>query len=83
VFALAHGLLIGLGAGAGFRAADGRCVALVSSGAALAVVIAACGSYFAGTLWPLVMNQTIPLYGWRATHIGIGIAILVVMLPLT
>ena len=30
---------------------------------------------------PLVMNQTIPLYGWRATQIGIGIAIVVLMLP--
>ena len=83
MFALAHGLLIGVGAAAGFAPLMADVSHWFIRRRGLAVVIAACGSYFAGTLWPLVMNQTIPLYGWRATHIGIGIAILVVMLPLT
>ncbi|HRJ70007.1 MAG TPA: MFS transporter [Beijerinckiaceae bacterium] len=80
-FALVHGLLIGTGAAAGF----GPLMADVShwfvKRRGLAVVLAACGSYFAGTLWPLVMNWAIPQWGWRATHVGIGIAIVVVMLP--
>lgn len=82
IFILAHGLFIGLGAGAGFGPLMSDVSHWFHRRRALAVVIAACGSYFAGTLWPLLMNYTVPLYGWRATHIGIGIAILVVVLPL-
>lgn len=82
VFALVHGLLIGPGAAAGFAPLMADVSHWFIKRRGLAVVIAACGSYFAGTLWPLVMNQTIPLYGWRATMIGIGIAVLAFMLPL-
>lgn len=82
MFALVHGLLIGTGAAAGFAPLMADVSHWFIKRRGLAVVIAACGSYFAGTLWPLVMNQTIPVFGWRATHIGIGIAILVVVLPL-
>jgi len=82
VFALAHGLLIGPGSAAGFAPLMADLSHWFVKRRGVAVTIAACGSYFAGVLWPLVMNATIPAYGWRATHIGIGIAILVVMLPL-
>ena len=82
VFALAQGLLIGTGAAAGFAPLMADISHWFVKRRGLAVVIAACGSYFAGTFWPLVMNQTIPAYGWRATHIGISITILLVILPL-
>ena len=41
----------------------------------LAVVVVASGNYIAGGLWPLVMNVTIPLVGWRGTYIGLGVLI--------
>ena len=82
VFSVGH-LLLGIGGGVGF----GPLMADVShwfvKRRALAVTLAACGSYLAGVLWPLTMNQTIPLYGWRATLVGIGVAIMTVMLPMT
>jgi MFS family permease len=39
----------------------------------LAVGIAASGNYVGGALWPPLVNWGIENYGWRATHIGIGI----------
>lgn len=39
----------------------------------LAVAIAASGNYVGGTLWPPAVNFAIEGFGWRATHIAIGI----------
>jgi MFS family permease len=48
----------------------------------IAVAIAASGNYFAGTIWPPVVQHFIAADGWRATHIGIGLFCLFAMLPL-
>ncbi|WP_136626077.1 MFS transporter [Bradyrhizobium macuxiense] len=39
----------------------------------LAVAIAASGNYIGGTLWPPAVNFGIQTFGWRTTHIAIGI----------
>jgi MFS family permease len=39
----------------------------------VAVGLAACGNYIGGTIWPSAINWGMQTYGWRATHIGIGI----------
>jgi MFS family permease len=39
----------------------------------LAVAIAASGNYVGGTIWPPLVNWGMQTYGWRATHIAIGI----------
>ena len=39
----------------------------------LAVAIAASGNYIGGTIWPPLVNWGIQTYGWRSTHIAIGI----------
>jgi MFS family permease len=39
----------------------------------LAIAIAASGNYIGGALWPPLVNWGIQSYGWRATHIAIGI----------
>jgi MFS family permease len=44
--------------------------------------ICATGNYFAGALWPPVINYFMQFYGWRATMIGMGIFLMIVMLPL-
>lgn len=49
----------------------------------IAVAIAASGNYFAGAIWPTVMQHFISTAGWRPTHIGIGIFCIVTMLPLS
>jgi MFS family permease len=80
--ALAHGLLIGVGCSASF----GPLMADISHWfwrhRGIAVAIAASGNYLAGTLWPPVVQHFIASAGWRATHIGIGVFLLVTMLPL-
>jgi MFS family permease len=45
----------------------------------LAVTIVASGNYIAGTFWPPLINWSTQAYGWRATHVGIGIACGVLM----
>lgn len=82
IFILAY-CIIGLGTAAGFSLMMSDISHWFVKRRGVAVVIAASGSYLAGMLWPLVMNWTMPLWGWRATHIGIGIAIMAVMLPLS
>jgi MFS family permease len=80
--ALAHGLLIGVGCSATF----GPLMADISHWFArrrgIAVALAASGNYISGTIWPTVVQHFIATIGWRATHVGIGIVCLVLMLPL-
>ena len=47
-----------------------------------ALSVCATGNYFAGTLWPPVINYFMQGHGWRATMIGMGIFLAIVMLPL-
>jgi MFS family permease len=72
-FALAHGVLIGIGASATF----GPLMADVSHWFArrrgIAVAIAACGNYLAGAIWPPVVQQLIASYGWRLAHVIIAL----------
>jgi MFS family permease len=80
--ALAQGALIGVGCSATF----GPLMADISHWfvrrRGIAVAIAAAGNYVAGTVWPPVVQHFIAAYGWRATHIGIGLFCVVTMLPL-
>jgi MFS family permease len=82
-FSLAHGLLIAF---AGSSAMFGPLMADTSfwflRRRGIAVAICASGNYLAGTIWPPIVQHFIETAGWRATHIGIGIACLVGMLPL-
>jgi len=48
----------------------------------IAIAIAASGNYFAGTVWPPLVEHLTAAIGWRHAHIAIGIFCLVTMLPL-
>ncbi len=82
LFALLQ-LLIGFGASATF----GPLIADISHWFAkrrgVAVAAAASGNYFAGAIWPLVMQLTLPSEGWRFTYLWIGIFCVVTMVPLS
>ncbi|MCB4820554.1 MFS transporter [Roseicella aerolata] len=82
-FAVIHGALIGL---LGSCATFGPVVADTSlwfrRRRGFAVSLAASGNYFAGAFWPPLVQAGIAEYGWRQTHVMIGIACLVLMLPL-
>ena len=75
--------LIGFGASATF----GPLIADIShwfeKRRGVAVAAAASGNYFAGAIWPLVMQLTLPTEGWRFTYIAIGLFCIVTMVPLT
>ena len=81
--AIVHGVLIGVGCSVTF----GPLMADISHWfvrrRGIAVAFAASGNYLAGTVWPPIVQHFIATSGWRATHMGIGIALLVIMLPLT
>jgi len=81
VFTAAH-VLIGVGSGAGFAPMMADISHWFVKRRGLAVVIVAAGSYFAGTIWPLLMNLAIPLIGWRGTYAGIGVIVAAAVLPL-
>jgi len=81
-FALAQGLLIGVGSSVTF----GPLLAHVSMWfvrrRGIAVALVASGNYLAGTIWPPIVQHFIATSGWRATYAGIGVFILATMLPL-
>ena len=81
-FTVIQGLLIGLGSAATF----GPLIADLSHWfvrrRGLAVVAAASGSYIAGAVWPLGMQEFLVSAGWRTTYAGIGVICLVTMIPL-
>jgi MFS family permease len=79
--ALAHGL-IGLGCSATFGPVMADISHWFVRRRGIAVALAASGNYFAGTIWPPVVQHFIAADGWRATHTGIGLFCLVTMLPL-
>jgi MFS family permease len=82
VFTAAHGLLVGVGAGTGFAPMMADISHWFVKRRGLAVVIVAAGNYLAGTLWPLAMNWSMPLIGWRQTYAAIGVLVVVTVIPL-
>ena len=79
---VSHGLLIGVGTSTTF----GPLIAHVShwferrKGAAVGIV--ASGQYLSGAIWPTILESTVQDFGWRQTYWIVGIAVLVLALPL-
>jgi len=80
---LAYGLLIGFGCSTTFGPLMAEMSHWFVRRRGIAVALAAAGNYLAGTIWPPVVQHFIATSGWRVTHTGIGIFIIVTMLPLT
>lgn len=74
--------VIGLGSAAGFAPLISDLSHWFRKRRALAVAFAASGSYLAGAVWPLVIEHFQSAYGWRATHVGIGLFVPAAMAPL-
>ena len=82
-YALVHGVLIGmLGAGAMFGPVMADASLWFQRRRGLAVAIAASGNYLAGAVWPPVVAAATQAYGWRATELGIGAAVVLALVPL-
>jgi len=73
-FAIVQGAVVGL---LGSSATFGPLVADISHwftrNRGIAVAICASGNYLSGTVWPPILQHLVANYGWRETHIGIGI----------
>jgi MFS family permease len=81
-FALAYGLIGLLGCAATFVPLMAEISHWFVRRRGIAVSIAACGNYIAGTIWPPVVEQAIALHGWRVTHFAIAALCVATMLPL-
>lgn len=71
-FVLLH-LLIGAGSSATFGPLMAEASHWFERYRGLAVAIAASGNYVGGTIWPPLVNWGVQSFGWRPTHIGIGV----------
>jgi MFS family permease len=82
-FTLVQALLIGL---LGSSATFGPLIADISHWferrRGIAVAVAAAGNYFAGALWPPIVQHFVETVGWRQTHVFIGIFCVVTLVPL-
>ncbi len=83
VFAIAHGVMIGLlGSSVSFAPMMADVSLWFQRRRGIAVAIVASGNYLAGTVWPPIVQSLVASYGWRLTHLAIGAFCLVFMLPL-
>ncbi|HMN81008.1 MAG TPA: MFS transporter [Burkholderiaceae bacterium] len=77
MFAIAHGLLVGLlGSAPNFGPLVADTSLWFERRRGIAVAICASGNYVAGTLWPPLTQHFVELYGWRATYVGIGVLLM-------
>jgi MFS family permease len=81
LFALAH-FVLGLGTSASFAPLLADMSMWFAKRRGIAVALASCGNYLAGTLWPPLMQYSISSQGWRTTHLIIGAVCLLTLLPL-
>jgi MFS family permease len=72
-FALAQGLLIGLGCSASFGPLMTDISFWFERRRGLAVSLVASGNYLSGVVWPPVVQHFVQTHGWRATYNGVGI----------
>jgi MFS family permease len=82
-FALAYGVLIGVGCSATFVPLMADISHWFERRRGIAVTVCAAGNYIAGAIWPPLVEHFIGSVGWRQAHLGIGIFCLVTMLPLS
>jgi MFS family permease len=80
--ALVHGLLIGFGSSAAFAPLMADISHWFERRRGIAVGICAAGNYVAGAIWPLIVQYSVDRFGWRLTHVGLGVFCALTMLPL-
>ncbi len=80
-FTLVH-LLVGFGSAAGFAPLIADLSLWFVKRRGIAVAFAATGNYMAGAVWPLIIQAGFTSYGWRTTHIAMGLACAAIILPL-
>lgn len=83
LFALAHGLLIGLcGASATFSPLLADTSLWFAQRRGIAVAVCASGNYLGGAIWPPIVQHFVETVGWRQTYWGLAAFSTAVMLVL-
>jgi MFS family permease len=83
VFAIIHGVLIGLlGSAASFSPLIADISFWFLRRRGIAVALCASGNYLGGTVWPPIVQMLIGAVGWREAYLWIGVGCLITMLPL-
>lgn len=80
-YALAHGI-IGVAVSAGFAPLMADISHWFRKYRALAVVVAACGSYLSGVITAPLFQKSTEAFGWRTTHVAFGLIACIVLLPI-
>ena len=74
VFALAHGLLVGLmGASSTFAPLIADTSLWFVKRRGIAVAICASGNYLGGAIWPPIVQHFVATVGWRHTYLGLAL----------
>ncbi|HWV81360.1 MAG TPA: MFS transporter [Hyphomicrobiaceae bacterium] len=82
-FALAHGLLIGFfGTATMFAPLLADITHWFNKRRGIALAVCASGNYLSGAIWPPILQASIDAYGWRFTHLVLGIFCTVTLLLL-
>ncbi|MFA5487920.1 MAG: MFS transporter [Candidimonas sp.] len=82
-FTLAHGLFLGFfGAAANFAPLVADTSRWFTRHRGIALAICMSGNYFAGTIWPPVMQHFVDASGWRTMYQGVGIVFMLIALSL-
>lgn len=83
-YAVAHGVFVGfLGSSATFGPLIADISHWFNKHRGIAIAVAASGSYLAGTVWPPIVQYLVEEVGWRDTHLIIGAAAFIIVLPLS
>ena len=81
-YTAAQGLVIGVAASATFAPLMAYVSLWFAKRRGIAIAIFASGNYIAGAFWPPIVAHFIATSGWRATYVGIGVFVLLTMIPL-
>ncbi|MEP3483585.1 MAG: MFS transporter, partial [Sneathiella sp.] len=81
-FAAVQGILVGFGTSALFGPLMSDISHWFDKRLGIAIAAAASGNYFAGSLWPLFLKDTVTEDGWREAYSLIAIILLFTMPPL-
>jgi MFS family permease len=81
MFTLAN-LFIGIGSSGAFAPLIADISHWFTRRRGIAVAICASGNYFGGAVWPPIVQRLIEAMGWRQNQIIVGVACILLMLPL-
>jgi MFS family permease len=83
LFALAHGVLLGLlGSSATFAPLVADTSLWFVRRRGIAVAVCASGNYLAGAIWPPIVQHFVESVGWRQTYLGLGLFCALTLPPL-